>query len=147
MVGAGDCVVVDGDRAGAEGEHGGAEAVAHGPGVAHAGDVVVGHGGVGAGPGAGAADLDAVLRLHAGTRTDDLVAVDVGGQGRAEDEDAGLLEPVDQRVLHGDRVFAGAGLAVGDDGVIALVAGRGHAGEFVHPVTCTSSTTTSEFSA
>ena len=95
--------------------------------------VVVGHGGVGAGPGAGAADLDAVLGLHAGTRTDDLVAVDIGGQGRAEDEDAGLLEQVDQRVLHGDRVFAGAALAVGDDGVIALVAGRGHAGEFVHP--------------
>ena len=38
VVGARDGVVVDGDRARAEGEHGGTEAVAHGPGDAHAGD-------------------------------------------------------------------------------------------------------------
>jgi hypothetical protein len=132
VVGAGDGVVVDGDRARAEGEHAGAEAVRLGAGDAHAGDGVVGHGGVGAGPGAGAADLDAVLGLHARTRTDDLVAVDIGGQGRAEDEDAGLLEQVDQRVLHRDRVFAGAGLTVGDDRVIALVSGRCLTGELVH---------------
>ena len=66
-----------------------------------------------------------------GACTDDVVAVDVGGQRRAEDENAGLLEPVDRRVLTVDRVSRRcAGLAVGDDGVVALDAGRG-AGEFV----------------
>ena len=56
----------------------------------------------------------------------------IGGERRAENEDACLLEEVDDRVLHRDRVLASRELAVGHDGVIALVAGRRLAGEFVH---------------
>ena len=70
-------------------------------------------------------DLDAVLGGVRGVGADDGVVVDVGRQRRAVDEDAGLLEAADGRVLDLDGV-AGVGAAMrrivpgNEDAVIAL---------------------------
>ena len=67
--------------------------------------------------------------------SDDGVVVNVGGQRRAVDENAGLLEPADGRVLDFDRVGAGAAMgdvvAGGEDRMVALDAGDVRAGQLV----------------
>ena len=86
------------------------------------------------------ADLNAVLGGVRGVGADDGVVVDVGRQGRAVDENAGLLEPADGRVLDLDSVGVGAAMgdivAGGEDRMVALDAGDIRAGEFVRAGDC-----------
>ena len=138
---AGQGVVGDGYGAGVAAEDDDAACAAGRATIADVGDGVVVDGGVRAAEVAVAdgaeqrPDLDAVLCRIGGMRSDDGVVVDVGGQRRSVDENAGLLETADGRVLDLDGVSAGAAMAdvvTGDqDRVVALVAGDVIAGQLV----------------
>ena len=144
---AGQGVVGDGYGAGIAGEDDDAAGAAGRAAIADVGDRVVVDGGVRAAEVAVAddaeqrPDLDAVLGGVRGVGADDGVVVDVGRQRRAVDEDAGLLEAADGRVLDLDGV-AGVGAAVrgivagNEDAMIALNAGDVRAGQFVRTGDC-----------
>ena len=138
---AGQGVVGDGHGAGVAAEDDDAACAAGRATIADVGDRVVVDGGVRAAEVAVAddaeqrPDLDAVLCRVGGMGADDGVVVDVGRQRRSVDENAGLLETADGRVLDLDRVSAGAAMGGvvtgGQDRVVALDAGDVGAGQFV----------------
>ena len=138
---AGQGVVGDGYGAGIAAEDDDAACAAGRAAIADVGDGVVVDGGVRAAEVAVAddaeqrPDLDAVLCRVGGMGADDGVVVDVGRQRRSVDENAGLLETADGRVLDLDRVSAGAAMGGvvtgGQDRVVALDAGDVGAGQFV----------------